>query len=120
MGAAVLSHFLLDLIVHRPDLPLLLDDSCKVGLGLWNHVTASYLAEAAVLVGGLWIYLRATTGEGFGGGYGVVILTVVLLLLSAANFAGPAPPSVTALAVSGLAGYVVITGAAFWLDGKRQ
>lgn len=49
-----------------------------------------------------------------------MILTVVLLLLSAANFGGPPPPSVTELAVSGLASYVVITGAAFRLDGKRR
>ena len=49
-----------------------------------------------------------------------MILTVVLLLLSAANSGGPPPPSVTELAVAGLASYVVITGAAFWLDGKRR
>ena len=50
-----------------------------------------------------------------------MILTVVLLLLSAANFgAPPPPPSVTELAVSGLASYVVITGAVFRLDGKRR
>ncbi len=42
MGVAVLSHWLLDLIVHTPDLPLLSDSSTKVGFGLWNHAVATY------------------------------------------------------------------------------
>jgi hypothetical protein len=58
LGGAVFSHWLLDLIVHRPDLPLL-GDQWKVGAGLWNHPPLSFGLEAALLALGVAIYLRA-------------------------------------------------------------
>jgi hypothetical protein len=80
MGAAVLSHFFLDLIVHRPDLPLASDDSYKIGFGLWNHVLASYLLEGLILLGGLWIYLRSTKSTTLVGKYGMSIFALCLLV----------------------------------------
>ena len=59
LALAVLSHWLLDLLVHRPDLPLY-DDANKVGLGLWNFPAPALLLEAAVLFGGMGLYLRST------------------------------------------------------------
>jgi len=56
---AVLSHWVIDSLVHRPDL-LLNGDSLKVGLGLWDHLWLSQGLEVLVLVAGLWAYLRAT------------------------------------------------------------
>ena len=66
MGIAVLSHWFLDLIVHTPDLPLWSDASTKLGFGLWNSAIATYALEAALLVVGLWIYLRSTTASTLG------------------------------------------------------
>ena len=60
-GAAVASHWLLDLIVHVPDLPLAGNDSPKFGLGLWRHVGASVALELAVLTAGLVIYARGAS-----------------------------------------------------------
>src|SRR5712675_1580571 len=59
VGAAVFSHWVLDLLVHRPDLPLY-DDTFKVGLGLWNYPVPAFLLELAVLFGGMYPYLKAT------------------------------------------------------------
>ena len=58
MGGAVLSHFFLDLLMHRPDLPLTFGDSPTLGLGLWNFVLVSYIVEGLIFFAGLWLYLR--------------------------------------------------------------
>src|SRR5262245_29831918 len=61
LGAAVFSHWLLDLPMHTPDMPLGLDAaSPKVGLGLWNHPVAALAAELLVLGAGFALYMRAT------------------------------------------------------------
>jgi len=60
VALAVFSHWVLDLVVHRPDLPLY-DNVAKVGLGLWNYPAPAYLLEVAVLFGGTFLYLRSTT-----------------------------------------------------------
>src|SRR6266516_2409047 len=57
VGFAVFSHWILDLVVHRPDLPLY-DNSAKLGLGLWNAPALAFGLEAAILFGGSWLYLR--------------------------------------------------------------
>src|SRR5213593_2926454 len=57
VGAAVFSHWVLDLLVHRPDLPLY-DNTAKVGLGLWNFPALSLGLEIVILFGGMWLYFR--------------------------------------------------------------
>jgi hypothetical protein len=58
VSAAAFSHWILDLIVHIPDLPLY-DNTDKVGFGLWRHVAVSFPLELIVLAAGAWIYVRA-------------------------------------------------------------
>jgi hypothetical protein len=69
VGAAVFSHWVLDLLVHRPDLPLY-DDTLKVGLGLWNYRVPAFLLELASLFGGMYFYLRTTEASTRVGRYG--------------------------------------------------
>lgn len=57
VAAAAFSHWLLDLIVHVPDLPLY-GDSAKVGFGLWRHIVLSFPLELIVLGLGAWLYAR--------------------------------------------------------------
>ena len=59
IGIAVFSHWVLDFLVHRPDLPLY-DDTMKVGLGLWNYPIVALSLEAGLLFGGMILYLRMT------------------------------------------------------------
>ncbi len=121
MAVAVLSHWFQDLIVHTPDLPLLGDQSIKLGFGLWNHAVATYLLETVLLLGGLGIYLKSTRAATFWGKYGMVLLTLVMLAINAQNIFGPPTGnSVAAIAISALALYFLFAGAAFWLDGKRS
>ena len=60
IAAAVVSHWALDWITHRPDLPIMPGDSTKVGLGLWNSVPATLIVESAMFAAGVWVYARAT------------------------------------------------------------
>ena len=118
VAAAVFSHWLLDLLVHRPDLPLY-DNSLKVGLGLWNYPVIASALEAALLFGGMFLYLRTTKPVGRGGRYGMIIFGLVMLAVQFSVFFGPPPPSDKAVAMMALVSYVVFTGVAFWLERKR-
>ncbi len=120
MGAVTLSHWFLDLLVHRPDLPLSLGDSHKVGFGLWNSMAATVALEASLLLGGLWIYLRATKPDGKRGRFGIFVLCVVLLLVfTLTTVSQQPPPSGQTMAVTGFFMYLVICGIAGWLDKRR-
>src|SRR6266704_5395236 len=72
LGVAVLSHWVLDLVVHRPDLPLY-DNSLKVGFGLWNHPIAAFALEIAFLFGGMYLYWAATEAISRVGRYGTAV-----------------------------------------------
>jgi len=102
VAAAVFSHWLLDLVVHRPDLPLY-DDAVKVGLGLWNRPVLAFGLEAVLLFGGMWLYFRTgaarrTATAAFG---------LILLAVQASSVLGPPPPSDKAAAATALVAYVV-------------
>lgn len=118
VGAAVFSHWILDFVVHRPDLPLWADEY-KVGLGLWNHPAIAFGLEAAVLFGGLLIYLRSTREAGKAGVAGFVVFSIALLALQAMTFFGAPPSSPTGAAVTALLAYGVIAGTVGWLERKR-
>ena len=87
MAVAVFSHFVLDIPVHRADLGLI-GNMYKIGFGLYNYPLPAFLLEAACLLGGLWLYLRATTGTTFLGKYGMILLAVLLLLINALTYWG--------------------------------
>lgn len=121
VGLAVFSHWILDLIVHTPDLPLWRDSSLKLGFGLWRNAIATYALEAALLIGGLWLYLRSTSATGAVGRYGMTAFLVVLLIANVANIFGPPMGNTRlALAASALTFYFAFAAVAFWLDKKRS
>ena len=102
IGGAVFSHWLLDAVVHRPDLPLY-DDTAKVGLGLWNHPALALGLEAALLFGGMWLGVRT----GVVRRNAVVVLGLVMLGVQVLVFFGPPPPSGKTAASTALAAYVL-------------
>jgi hypothetical protein len=107
VAAASFSHWVLDLVVHTPDLPLY-DNTAKVGFGLWRQVALSFPLELTVLGLGAWLYARVTTFASAKGRYvfwGFVILLAALQVY--ANF-GPPPESPEAMAVMALALYLVL------------
>jgi hypothetical protein len=107
VAAASFSHWVLDLVVHTPDLPLY-DNTAKVGFGLWRQVALSFPLELIVLGLGAWLYARVTTFTSARGRYvfwGFVVLLAALQVY--ANF-GPPPESPEAMAVMALALYLVL------------
>ena len=121
VALAVFSHWLLDLLVHTPDLPIWSDASLKLGLGLWNSAIATYILEAAFLLVALWFYLRSTAATSKSGKYGMIVFVVLLLLVNIVNVFGPLQSdSKVALAVSALGAYFLFAAVAFWLDKKRE
>jgi hypothetical protein len=120
LGVAVFSHFILDFIVHTPDLLLVPGLDIRVGLGLWNSLIGSIVAELAILVVGCWIYLSSTpSGEGLVGRYGMYIFMVVLAIVTIVTPFMTFPDVLTVALTSELL-YVVFTLTAWWLDNKRM
>lgn len=121
-GAAVLSHWLFDLVVHTPDLPLSTDSSPKLGFGLWNHALLTYAIEAALLLGGLWLYMRSTRAahDSPAARLGVPILVALLLVVNVQNLFGAAPPSFHAIFWMAMGSYLGFAGVAFLLDRLRE
>lgn len=121
LGVAVFSHWVLDWIVHTPDLPLLGDSSTKLGLGLWNDAQLTFILEAALLAGGLWLYLRFTesTAESRLGRFGMTGLVVVLLSLNLYNLFGPPPATFLEIFGFAMLSYFGFAALAFWLDRHR-
>jgi hypothetical protein len=115
VAVASFSHWILDLVVHTPDLPLY-DDAAKVGFGLWRHVAFSFPLELIVLGLGAWLYARATVFASTKGWYlfwGFVVFLAAVQVY--ANF-GPPPSSPEAMAVTALALYVVLASLAAWVE----
>jgi membrane-bound metal-dependent hydrolase YbcI (DUF457 family) len=116
LAAAVFSHWLLDVLTHRPDMPIL-PHGPYVGLGLWNSVPATLAVELTMFAGGLWLYLA-----GGGNGRGRVSFWLLIGFLAVAYFAaafGPPPPDVSTLAVSALALWLLIPWC-WWADRARR
>lgn len=119
VAAAVFSHWVLDFIVHRADLPLY-GNVHKVGLGLWKHAAPALTLELLVLWIGLVLYLRATTARAPGlGQYGMASYGIVLALVQVVGVWGPAPGSPRAEAWTALFFYFAFAGIAGWLETRR-
>jgi membrane-bound metal-dependent hydrolase YbcI (DUF457 family) len=119
VGAAVFSHWVLDLVVHRPDLALY-DDTLKMGLGLWNYPAVALAVEVVLLFGGMYFYLAKTRSETWIGRYGMVILGLIMLFVQTVVFFGPPPPSDRAAAITALLSYFVFALSAGCLESRRS
>ncbi len=115
VAAASFSHWLLDLIVHVPDLPLY-DNTAKVGFGLWRHVALSFPLELIILGLGAWLYARMTRFASAKGKYWYWGFVIVLAVLQVpANF-GPPPSSPENMAMTALFYYVTLALSAAWVE----
>ena len=119
VGGLVLSHWFLDWVVHRPDLPLWRGGP-KVGLGLWNSWPASISVEAILFGAGLWIYLRSTRTRNRTGTYALWLLVALLFLGWSAALFGPNPPNADQLALGALFMWIVFIPWAWWADRYRD
>lgn len=119
MGALVVSHWFLDLPMHRADLPLWPGASSPiVGWGLWNSIPATYVIEFAIYAIGIALYLRATRAKDRVGSWGLWAYILVLAILYIMSNGSP-PPSERALAWSALGIWLFVPWA-WWVDKHRE
>jgi hypothetical protein len=114
LALCVPSHWLLDYIVHRPDLPLV-PGGRRYGLGLWNYLPATLAVELTLLAIGIALYLTQTRAKDHVGQYALWSLLILLLLIYIGAMFGPPPPNERAIAISALALWLTVPWAA-WAD----
>jgi membrane-bound metal-dependent hydrolase YbcI (DUF457 family) len=119
LALVVLSHWFLDLLVHRPDLPLAPGSDVKVGFGLWNSIAGTLIAEGALFVVGVRFYLAGSQAKDRVGHWALYGLLLFLVLAYIGAAFGPPPPSVPAIAWVGLAGGGVTAALGYWVDRHR-
>jgi hypothetical protein len=119
VGLAVVSHWVLDLIVHHPDLPLRPGGTTFLGMGLWGSLPGSLALESLLFGLGLWCFLHATEAVDRIGSLGFWALIAFLVLIHLANVFGPPPPSVAAVAWVGHAQWLIVLWA-YWVDAHRR
>jgi hypothetical protein len=118
-GLAVISHWFLDLVMHRPDLPLYPGDSPLFGLGLWNSLPAAVALEAVIFAVGAALYVRTTRALNRTGSVAFWSLLAFLVAVYCGNIFGPPPPSADAIAWIGQAQWLLIAWA-YWVDRHRS
>jgi LexA-binding, inner membrane-associated putative hydrolase len=119
VALAVLSHWVLDWISHRPDMPLTPWSQQKHGLGLWNSVWATLVVELVLFFAGLWIYLRTTRAKDRVGSYALWAFVILMLVLWLGATFGPPPPDVGVLKWSAPSIWLVVVWA-YWIDRHRK
>jgi len=115
VGLAVFSHWVLDLLVHRPDLPLY-DNSAKVGLGLWNVPAIELPLEALILLGGMWFCFRDDLSRA----KSTFIFGAVLVAVQIYSFLAPPPASDKAMATTAILSYMAFALVIWWLQDRRK
>jgi hypothetical protein len=118
VALAVFSHWVLDAIVHRPDLPIIPGGQMRVGLGLWNSWTGSIILELVFFCAGLLIYTESTRAKDSVGRYGLWSFVALLLVAWVSSLFAGAPPSVNALATGALVIWITVPWA-WWFDHHR-
>ena len=118
IAALVFSHYVLDVITHRPDMPITLTGSRRLGLGLWNYPGTTLTIESAMFIFGTTIYMSATRARDRIGRIGLYALIVVIVAIYFAALYGPPPPSTTAIATAGHLSWLFVIWA-YWVDRHR-
>ena len=120
IAAAVLSHWVLDVITHRPDMQLAPWMDTRLGLGLWNSRIATLAVEGALWLAAIVIYIRSTRPSGRAGTYAFWPMIVILTFLWLTSLRGDPPPSLSALAMVNTVFFAVVLAWAAWMNRARK
>ena len=97
IGGLVLSHWVLDVVTHRPDMPITLGDSVRIGFGLWNVPVLAVVTEMLIFAVGIWLYAAHTEARDRVGSIGFWVLVIFMLIVYSGAVFGPPPPSIDAV-----------------------
>jgi membrane-bound metal-dependent hydrolase YbcI (DUF457 family) len=115
----VLSHWVLDWVTHRPDMPLY-PGSPKFGLGLWNSIPGTMVVEIVMFLGGVLLYASLTRSRDRIGDWALRLYVLLLLVLFVGDRFSPPPQSVGEIAWSGVIATPILLLWAWWFDHHRQ
>jgi len=118
VAALVFSHYLLDVITHRPDMPVTIGGTQRLGLGLWNHPGAALAVESALFIAGATLYASATRARDRIGDIGLWSMIAFLVAIYFAALYGPPPPSPAAVAGAGQLLWLFVP-LGYWVDRHR-
>lgn len=119
VGLGVFSHWVLDFITHRPDLPLAPGSNLLFGLGLWNSLAGTLILEGGLFIIGVLLYVRCTRPLDRTGTLSFWGLISFLVLVYIGNLFGPPPPDTNALGYVGLALWLFVAWG-YWIDRHRK
>jgi hypothetical protein len=120
LSAVVLSHFVLDALVHVAGLPLAGENSPKIGFGLWKHLRFELTLESLMTVGGIVLYLRfAGPHPSAASRYGMPIFMGLLAVLTWTQLLVTNPPKTAQLAPNWIIAPLLFGVIAYLLDRKR-
>lgn len=118
-GALVFSHWLCDLLMHKPDLELWFGGP-KVGFGLWDYRLASIGTELGLFVVGMGLYLMRTRAKGIAGAISPIVLMALLIAAQIFGNYGPPPADAAEAAQSAILAYAIATVLAAFVDATRS
>jgi hypothetical protein len=118
IAVLVVSHWVLDVITHRPDMPLAPGTMPRLGLGLWFSLYGTLVAELALFAAGVALYARATRARDRVGSIGLWSLVAFFVAVYFASVFGPPPPSASAVAWSAQAMWLLVLWG-YWVDNHR-
>lgn len=118
VAAAVVSHWVLDFITHRADMPLW-PGGLRVGLGLWNSVPGTLIVEGAFALIAIVMFVRALPARDAIGRWAFIGLLVFVGLAWASGPFSPPPPSVPAVIGATLALVPILAGLTIWIERHR-
>jgi hypothetical protein len=117
LAVLVLSHWVLDVVAHRPDMPTW-PGGPMLGLGLWNSLAGTLIVEFALFGSGAWLYARATRPRDTLGRVLFASFCITLVIIYLASVFGPPPPSERTVAIAGVFGWLFV-GWGYWIDRHR-
>ncbi|MEA2562061.1 MAG: hypothetical protein QOH06_3565 [Acidobacteriota bacterium] len=119
LAALVVSHWVLDLVMHRPDLPLTVGGAERYGFGLWNSLPGTLAVELPLFLAGVFLYVRSTAPRDRTGKIALAGLVLFLLAVYFMNFFGSPPPSSTAVAWVTQSMWLLVAWG-YWVDRHGQ
>lgn len=120
VGIAVASHWVLDFVSHRPDMPLYPGGSERLGLGLWQSLPATFMVEGLMFASGIALYARATDSRDRTGTIALWAFIALLVALYVPGPWSPPPPSENAVAIVGILAIAILGPWAYWIDRHRE
>jgi hypothetical protein len=117
--AAVLSHWVLDFVSHRPDMTLAPGTRAVFGLGLWNSIPSTLIVEGGFWILGIIIYVRGTSPNKRAGTYVFWIGVVLLTLAFFGNITSGMDSNPVRAGISGIIFFSLVVAWAYWINRLR-